>query len=414
MRSEEDILQDFNSLPTAPVLWLTTLLDTFSNDWRQHLGVTNDSVWNERVPSLWGFYPSLLTFHEYLQQQNLANDSNWKDIATAFKTYVLETPSTALGDLSTPTAITALVLVLLLLRTVKSVLLPLFSRLGTWTAKHTHGEEWIQTHGERIHKFGEYVFRLFYHSLISIYGVVYFHGKPWWAQPNGTITLFQGYPYHPIEPGMALYYLLQSAYNMDAMISLLEISFSVRWQWPQKHGCWRSPVLLGWSESVRGDFREMMIHHVVTNLLVIGSSAFRLTRIGSMVFLVHDLSDVPVDLSKLANFVKWKYTTLACFLTMVGVWLMTRLYVLPFVIYNAILTQSHWVCSDIVPVSSYAVYRHFFYVLVFVLILLHAIWFLMFLQIFATFVRKNECHDLSEHKNGEQQSPAKSNRKKTQ
>merc|ERR1712226_1247798 len=130
-----------------------------------------------------------------------------------------------------------------------------------------------------------------------------------------------------------------------------------------------------------------MIHHIVTNLLVIGSSMCRLTRVGSMVFLVHDFSDVPVDLSKLANFLKWKWTTLGCFLAMVGVWMATRIYILPFTIYRSILTEAQYVLQEGLPVLLFVHYRYFFYVLVGLLILLHVAWFLMFLQMFATFLK---------------------------
>jgi hypothetical protein len=112
--------------------------------------------------------------------------------------------------------------------------------------------------------------------------------------------------------------------------------------------------------------------------------------------------DVPVDLSKLANFLKWKITTIACFGTMALTWLYTRLYILPVKIYWTTLTKSHYVLeSGTVPVLLYVCYRHFFYVFLGLLILLHAVWFLMFLRMFHTLIVKRECHDYSEHKNGE-------------
>ena len=123
-----------------------------------------------------------------------------------------------------------------------------------------------------------------------------------------------------------------------------------------------------------------------------------------MVFMVHDISDVPVDLSKLANFLKWKQTTIVCFISMVLVWMLTRLYVLPFIIYHAVLTQSHYVMEQGLSPLLYISYRYFFYVLIGFLILLHLSWFGMFIQMFLAIVQKNEVHDLSEHKQGEDQS----------
>jgi TLC domain len=122
-----------------------------------------------------------------------------------------------------------------------------------------------------------------------------------------------------------------------------------------------------------------------------------------VVFLVHDIADVPVDLSKLANFLKWKWTTLACFTVMTLVWLYTRLTILPFTIYRCTVKEGHYVLQEGIPVLCFLAYRHFFYVFLGLLILLHLAWFVMFLRMYYTFWVKMECHDLSEHKNGEEQ-----------
>ena len=176
------------------------------------------------------------------------------------------------------------------------------------------------------------------------------------------------------------------------MANLLELSFTVS----------VFPPRIAWKKTVRGDFREMFIHHVITNLLVIGSSFFRFTRVGSMVFLVHDISDVPVDLSKLANFLKWKATTATCFASMVLVWCMTRLGALPFVIFRSVIQESWMVCTSghIEPIY-YLHYQPLFVVLIGLLILLHLLWFGMFIQMGWLLISKGEAQDLAEHKKGE-------------
>lgn len=112
--------------------------------------------------------------------------------------------------------------------------------------------------------------------------------------------------------------------------------------------------------------------------------------------------DVPVDLSKLANFLKWKITTVVCFGTMALTWLYARLYILPVKIYWTVLTKCHFVLEHEFPVLLYVCYRHSFYFFLGLLIFLHAAWFVMFLRMFHTLLVKNECHDYSEHRNGEQ------------
>jgi hypothetical protein len=224
------------------------------------------------------------------------------------------------------------------------------------------------------------------------------------------LTCFAGFPYHDIEPGMTWYYMLQSAYNIDAFVSLLELSLRLRFQPIRAPNMsaegaitksWQWPVRIEWSPTVRGDFTEMAVHHVVTNLLVIGSSQMRFTRIGSMVFLLHDISDVPVDVSKLANFVKWKVTTVASFTVMTLTWAYTRLYLFPGKIFAGVWYDSHYVLQEGLPPILYVCYRHFFYVLLGLLVLLHAAWFVMFLQMYHKFATTSQVHDLSEHKQGE-------------
>lgn len=259
---------DLSSYPPAPVLWFTFLVDTLCmplkcSDWRSSFDAS--SMLSHKVPSLWKSLPPLLSYHDYKEQH---------PDGTLYE-YAFETPSTSLGDLTKPEAMLTLLALVVLLRGIKSILLPLFCAIGRRAGRSTHGVDWEASNEARITKFGEYVFRLCYHSLISVYGIYYFWNSAWW---NDTLALYQGFPYHAVEPSMAWYYLLQGAYNLDALVSLLQLSFQVKVVSPR-----RGMIRVQWSENVRGDFREMFIHHVVTNLLVIGSSTCRLTRIGSTV-----------------------------------------------------------------------------------------------------------------------------------
>lgn len=395
-------LDDLSGYPPAPVTWAYNALDTICEPlgcgpWRKLLPsrLTESGAWFSeqfRLGPVTALLPKLTTYDEFLEATGSTPS------AQSLAQFAFETPSTSLADLTTPSSLLTLFVLVMILRLVKAILLPFFSDLGRKAARHTHGPTWEKTNEIRIVKFGEYVFRLLFHSCISLAGIYYFWDKEWWTA-GGTPSLFLKYPHQEIAPGMVWYYLVQSAYNIDAMVSLLEMSFEVQ---PNPNGI--IPATLGWSKSVRGDFREMFIHHVVTNLLIIGSSFFRFTRVGSMVFLVHDISDVPVDLSKLANFLKWKTTTALCFAAMVFVWCLTRLGALPFVIYKSLIYESWMVCqSGVIDPIYYIHYKPFFVVLVGLLIVLHLAWFTMFLQMGWVLVSKGEAHDLSEHKKGEHQ-----------
>jgi hypothetical protein len=126
-----------------------------------------------------------------------------------------------------------------------------------------------------------------------------------------------------------------------------------------------------------------------------------------MVFLVHDVSDIPVDLSKLANFLKWKVTSVLCFISLLIMWIFARLIVLPLYIVRSVFTDSH----RALPFEEGGIHeRHYnvmipvFKILLVGITSLHVFWFAILMRIFLKLLLKGERHDLSEHKHGEDQS----------
>ena len=351
--------------------------------------------------------------------------------------FAFHTNTTTLCDLTHPSTLCVLLALVLIIRIIKKICLPRFCSLGRRLGRAEHGDEWENEHPDRIVKFGEYVYRLCYHSAVSIYGLWYFRDKSWWDnKQGGTKNLWINHPNHPVEPGMAWYYLVQSAYNVDALFTLLELSLEIKPVNPFAYSSaidflekehvvderqrkeqvfkmmakstrrtifWTPLFEIKWSQNVRGDFREMFAHHLVTNALIFFSSYYRFTRIGSMIFLIHDISDVPIDMSKLANFVKWKVTTIVCFVVMVLTWIITRLTIFPFVICRAVVLESHeyLVTKGTLDPALHDAYYIIFYSLLAALLLLHITWFLILLRIGWTLVSTGERHDYSEFKAGE-------------
>jgi hypothetical protein len=396
---------DWAEHPPGPFILGAKALDIFLSpvvgEWRSI--VPDNWSWVQHkydVASCTHFLLPMLTYGDYVANNSLDYYS-----FSSLYSYAFKTESTSLGVVTTPTSMIVLFILVMCFRLANATLLPFFSSIGRRAGRHTHGLEWEKNNEIRIQKFGEYVFRLLYHFIIAVYGVYTFTDKIWWDETRGgTANLFLGFPFHPVEADMAWYYLIQSAYNLEAFIHLFELSFQVKFLLPSAK-TYFLPFSVSWSPTVRGDFREMCIHHIVTNMLVIGSSFFRLTRIGSMVFMVHDLSDIPVDLSKLANFLKWKAATAACFATMVLFWLIFRLGMLPFVILKSSIYDGHLVLeTGVTPLDCFVVYRSFFVALLIAIVMLHAAWFSMFIQMGYLLIFKGETHDLSEHKKGEDQS----------
>ena len=373
--------------------------------WRDYLPSTFglDGWFSHELPPSWfGALIKLTTYTEFVDQTN-GRYSYW---SFASMTKFAKMPSTSLGVVTTNDAQVVLLCLVFIVRRVKSILIPCFCSVGRKVGTATHGTDWERNNEERIVKFGEYMFRFLFHSVVSIFGLWYFWEKPWWYQAQGGIkTTFEGYPRHAIDTGMTWYYLIQCAYNVEAMLALLELSFNFGLlSLFSSCGKIQSPLKITRSPTCRGDFQEMLAHHVITNLLVIGSSHFRFTRIGSMVFMLHDISDVPVDMSKLANFMKWKIPTVVSFVTLLVTWGFTRLYILPFVIVKGVFDYNNCVfetkTSD--DMHYYIIAILIFKALLIGITTLHVFWFLILIRIFYRLAMKGERHDLSEYKQGEE------------
>merc|ERR1712176_282478 len=278
--------------------------------------------------------------------------------------------------------------------------------------------EWVRDNEEKIFKFGEYVFRLIFHTSVSAYGDYYFYDKPWWDIYNtsgrgGTINLWKNWGHEPIEVGMIWYYLIECAYNVEALLYLCYYSFKVSlFTKKQFLKTWRV-MSIEWSKTKRGDFTEMFIHHVVTNSLIMLSSKFMLHRVGSMILVLHDISDIPVDFCKLLNFMKIEKTKIAvCLCGLIVTWGVTRLVILPGAVLYSMIYEAHVLVMDKIQIwksiypdaqwyMSYKAYQSLFVFLIGVLIALHAYWFYLMCKIVYVAMTKERIHDFSEHKKGE-------------
>ena len=394
-------------LPPGPVLFLCLVLDNVLPDWRNYLPTFLghfETGYMGKYHILdcmkrWYSKNTLISFAQFCNNQGFTIPN-----VMAF----LKADNTVLGDLCSPTSLYVVLPILVLsMRSLKRFVEPRFSALGRQLGRQAHGMEWEKHNEERIVKFGEYVFRLLFHSTLSVWGLYYigYVHRDWW---KNTRLFFQNHPSHELEHSMIWYYLIQCAYNVEALLRLLELSVQVRnpffvgW----KH-------CLGWAPTIRGDFREMCIHHIATNALIMLSSTFALTRAGSVIMVLHDISDVPVDLSKLANFVKWKTTTTVCFVSMCLVWLATRLGFFPLVVIRSTLFDTLLLINEehMEPELFYSVYW-IFMIFVFVIFALHCTWFVMLIKIGYLLLLKGEAHDLSEHKQGEKQQKYSGNKSK--
>lgn len=105
-------------------------------------------------------------------------------------------------------------------------------------------------------------------------------------------------------------------------------------------------ALLFW-ETRRKDFAVMMMHHVVTVALITYSDVRHQERFGSMVFLLHDVADPPMEIAKLFNYSKNRFMSAVFFLTFVAAWITSRLVYLPAVLIRAVFEATTIQCRHI-------------------------------------------------------------------
>lgn len=104
----------------------------------------------------------------------------------------------------------------------------------------------------------------------------------------------------------------------------------------------------------RQDFMEMMLHHFTAVLLILCSNFLDLQRIGILILLAHDISDIFVYGSKALVDSHYKKTLTFFSVSLIVSWFYTRLYVFPFVIIRSVITEPFRLkLSGVFPFKSY-------------------------------------------------------------
>ena len=115
-------------------------------------------------------------------------------------------------------------------------------------------------------RFMEQVYTAIYHGTFGLYGLWVMSRTPvWYFKTSGY---YVGFPHHAHESWFKAYYLLEGAY------------------WAQQ-----GMVLLLQLEAPRKDFRELVVHHIVTLTLIWSSYRYHFTYMGLVVYITHDISD---------------------------------------------------------------------------------------------------------------------------
>ncbi|XP_066593918.1 ceramide synthase 6 [Prorops nasuta] len=212
-------------------------------------------------------------------------------------------------------------------------------------------ERWLrlrrsQDKPSTLTKFCETCWRWTYYTYSFIFGIVILWDKSWLWDINNC---YYNYPYHPVTSDIWWYYMISMAFYWSLSFSQF---FDVK----------------------RKDFWQMFIHHIATIVLMCFSWVGNLTRIGSLVLLVHDCADIFLEAAKMAKYANYQKLCDFIFVIFTLLWIVTRIGIYPFwIIYSTSIEA-----PKLVPMfPAYYIFNS----LLILLLFLHAIWTWLILKI---------------------------------
>ncbi|XP_068196964.1 ceramide synthase 2-like [Antennarius striatus] len=202
-------------------------------------------------------------------------------------------------------------------------------------------------------KFSEAAWRFFFYLTSFMAGLACLIDRPWFWDRR---ECWEQYPKQPMERAHYWYYMLELGFYVSL---LLRITVDIK----------------------RKDFKEQVIHHLATIFLLSFSYCANYIRIGTLVMLLHDFSDILLELAKMLNYGSgWRRTCSNLFIAFSVVFLVTRLVIFPSKIIHTTLVLS---MEKFDPFFAY----YFFNILLLVLQALHIFWAILILRMVYKFMR---------------------------
>lgn len=227
---------------------------------------------------------------------------------------------------------------------------PIFS--GVARSLMPKKERWSEkVWGLKVIRCCEAVFKCGYHLVMTLWCFTLLRNESWLPGVLGgkgdTRNCWaDGYPFQAVAPGMRYFYLTAIGYYMSEAAMIL-------------------------TESRKPDFWEMLLHHVCSCTLVSFSYILNLTRVGSLVLLVHGATDVLIFASKAVVDTPFMRLIAMSYFSLTVAYAWFRVYVFPIYI-----MRSAWVESvgEAGSANSLFGWGYLNFALC-VLLLLHIYWF---------------------------------------
>uniref|UniRef100_A0A3Q3GWA2 Ceramide synthase 2b n=1 Tax=Labrus bergylta TaxID=56723 RepID=A0A3Q3GWA2_9LABR len=176
------------------------------------------------------------------------------------------------------------------------------------------------------------------------------------------------------------FYLLAFIAGLAALIDVNQFLLfqtllpSQYWYYMIELGFYCSLLFSVASDVKRKDFKEQIVHHLATILLISFSWCVNYIRAGTLIMLLHDSADYFLESAKMFNYAGWRNACNYIFIVFAAIFIITRLVIFPFrIIY----------CTWVYPVTIYEPFfgYYFFNGLLMVLQCLHIFWAILIIRI---------------------------------
>ncbi|KAF1442262.1 Ceramide synthase 2, partial [Spheniscus mendiculus] len=210
-----------------------------------------------------------------------------------------------------------------------------------------------------LKKFREASWRFTFYLIAFIAGMAVIVDKPWFYDLR---EVWKGYPIQSMLPSQYWYYTIELSFYWSLLFSIA-------------------------SDVKRKDFKEQIIHHVATIILISFSWFTNYIRAGTLIMALHDSSDYLLESAKMFNYAGWRNTCNNIFIVFAAVFIVTRLVILPFWIMH---------CTLVYPLDLYPAFfgYYFFNFMMVVLQLLHIFWAYLIIRMAQKFITGKARGDL--------------------
>mmetsp|Transcript_8851 Transcript_8851/g.19141 ORF Transcript_8851/g.19141 Transcript_8851/m.19141 type:complete len:289 (+) Transcript_8851:3-869(+) len=145
------------------------------------------------------------------------------------------------------------------------------------------------------------------HVVMSAAGLLLCMPRDWLTGSGGEIFYRLPWPHGPADDAVLSFYLLQAAINLESCV-YLGLNFL--------------------RAGVRGQLM-MVLHHMITVSLIVLSWTTGVYEVGAVMMLLHDASDIGIDMLKLFGALAWDAALVPAFILTLLLWSSLRLVYFP-------------------------------------------------------------------------------------